>query len=166
MEKNLYILAEPDDDTQEEIKKYEKITAEYGLTGRQTKDIPYHITLGSYSLDYENYLMDLMETIRIQFKEFNISFSGFGLFGLNVLYLNPDMNLKLIELYNLIKENCQWGNCDLSAHTTILMDEPENILMVLPKITESFKKINGKIKYISLYEFFPKRLIKRIELDA
>jgi hypothetical protein len=44
------------------------------------------------------------------------------------------------------------------------MDEPENIFKILPKVTDGFNKINGNIKYISLYEFSPTKFIKRIEL--
>ena len=105
-----------------------------------------------------------MDKICNELNEINISYSGFGLFGLNVLYLNPNMNLKLIELYNFIKEKSFSKDNDLSAHTTIIIDEQENILKILPIVVKEGEKISGKIKYISLYEFFPIRLIKRIEL--
>ena len=74
------------------------------------------------------------------------------------------MNMKIIELYNFIKENNLYADNDLLAYTTLFMDEPENILKILPKFVEKSTKINGKIKYISLYEFFPKKFIKKIEL--
>jgi 2'-5' RNA ligase len=164
LDKNLYIIGELDDDSQNLLKNYEKIISENGLIGKQTKDIPYHITLCSFPTEYEDYLKDLLEKIGKKFKEINISYSGFGLFGLNVLYLNPAMNIELIELYNFIKDKSYSKDDDLSAHTTILIDEPENILKILPKLVEGSKKINGKINHISLYEFFPKRFIKRIEL--
>ena len=45
MDNNLYILAELDEDTKLKLKTYEKIILENGLIGKQTKDIPYHITL-------------------------------------------------------------------------------------------------------------------------
>ncbi|MDR0443129.1 MAG: hypothetical protein LBH44_06975 [Treponema sp.] len=163
MDKNLYIIAEHDNDTQKTIEKYNKIILENGLIGNQTKDIPYHITLGCYSLEYENYLMDLLDKIGSKFNEIDLSYSGFGLFKLDVLYLNPYMNIKLIELYNFVKEKSLW-NTDLAAHTTLFMDKPENIIKILPKMAEIFEPINGKIKYISLYEFFPLRFIKQKEL--
>jgi 2'-5' RNA ligase len=164
MDKNLYIIAELDDDTQKIIENYEKIIFENGFIGNQTKDIPYHITLGRYSLEYENYLKDLLDNVGKKFKEINISYSGFGLFKLDVLYLNPCMSIKLMELYNFIKEKSYYQDNDFAAHTTIYMDEPENIIKLLPKMVENSNKINGKIKYISLYEFFPKKLLKKIEL--
>ncbi|HCC37206.1 MAG TPA: 2'-5' RNA ligase [Treponema sp.] len=165
MDKNLYIVAELDDDTQKLIKGYERIILENGFIGSQTKDIPYHITLCSYSIGLEDYLKNLLEKTGRKFKEFEISYSGFGLFGLNVLYLNPNMNKKLIEVYDFIIEKSFQKGSDLSAHTTLFIDEPENIIKILPKFAEGAKEIKGKIKYISLYEFFPKRFIKRIELE-
>ena len=162
MDKQLYLLAEFDENTQAEIKKIEKIIAENGLSGKQTKNIPYHITLSSYSVDHEEGLKELMDKINIQ--RIKLTFSSLGLFGLNVLFLNPDMNSKLIDLYNCVKENSINKDDYLAAHVTLLMDEPDNIMKALPRITREFVKISGEIKYISLYEFFPARFIKRMEL--
>jgi 2'-5' RNA ligase len=166
VDKKLYLLAELDNDTQIKLKEFEKIIIENDLVGKQTKDIPYHITLCSYSLDQENYLKELVEEIGNNkiFREINITFGSFGLFGLNVLFFNPNMNKKLIELYNYVKEISLNKNEDLAAHMTLLIDEPKNILKILPKVVENYKGIAGKIKYVSLYEFFPVRFIKRIEL--
>jgi hypothetical protein len=74
------------------------------------------------------------------------------------------MNAGLIQIYDNVKEKSLHKDDCLAAHATLLIDEPKNILAVLPKIAEKFTKISGKIKYISLYEFFPARFIKRIEL--
>jgi peroxiredoxin len=76
------------------------------------------------------------------------------------------MNAKLIELYDCVKEKSAEKDKPLSAHTTLLIDEPQNILEILPKINDKLKKISGTIKYISLYEFFPAKMIKRIELNG
>ena len=145
MDKKLYILAELDDDTQRIIKYYEKIILENGFIGKQTKDIPYHITLGCYSQDLENYLKTLLDSIENNFNEIYVSYSGFGLFELNVLFLNPCMNMRIIELYNFVKKNNLYADNDLSAHTTLFMDEPENILKILPRFVEKFNQINNKI---------------------
>ena len=166
MEKKLYLIAELDEETQEKIKSYEKIIAENGITGRQTRDIPYHLTLAEYSVQHENYLVGLVEKIRMEFNEFAIIYSGLGLFGLEVLFLNPAMNIRLLELYNLAKENSLYPENDFTPHTTLLIDTPENILKILPKLVGIPGIIEGKMKFIGLYEFFPKRLVKRIELSS
>jgi len=164
LDKKLYLLAELDDNSQMEIKEIEKIIIENGFIGKQTKNIPYHITLCSFSIEMENYLKDLLEKLNKKFKKINIKFSGLGLFGLNVLFMNPKMNMELIEIYNYVKENSFEKDNDLSAHTTLIIDEPEHVIKILPKIVEKYKELNGKINNISLYEFFPVRFIKRIEL--
>ena len=164
MDKKLYLLAELDNASQLEIKEIDKIIIENGFVGKQTRDIPYHITLCSYPTEMENYLKDLLENLSQKFKKININFSSLGLFGLKVLFMNPNMNIELIEMYNYLKEKSLEKDYDLSAHTTLIIDEPENIIKILPKIAEKYKGLNGEIKYISLYEFFPVRFIKRIEL--
>jgi 2'-5' RNA ligase len=164
MDKNLFLIAELDNNTQNRIKEYYKIILENGLIGTQTKDIPYHITLCSYSLENENNILNLMDKINGKYTEIEICFSGFGLFGLNVLYFNPAMDYKLLELYNYFKDNSYDKDNAFTAHATLLIDEPENIIKILPKITKEFVPFTGKIVNISLYEFSPKRFIKKLEL--
>ena len=84
---------------------------------------------------------------------------------MDVLYLNPCMNKQLLELYDYVNEKCLDKNNGFAAHTTLFMDNPENVIKILPKMVEIYEEINGKIKYVSLYEFFPLRFIKRIELE-
>ena len=157
-------MAELDNDTQAKIKEFEKVILNNGLVGKQTKDIPYHITLCQFPLEDRGYLENLLEKINKKYDEIEITFSGFGLFGLNVLFLNPNMNKELMELFLALKKNSQYENDDLAAHVTLLMDEPENILAILPKVNEKFRPFTGRITNISLYEFFPKQFIKRIDL--
>jgi 2'-5' RNA ligase len=164
MDKKLYLIAELDNNTQDIIKGYYKIILENGLIGTQTKDIPYHITSCSYSLENENNLLELMDKINGKYSEIEILFGGFGLFGLNVLYFNPAMNNNLLELYNYFKDNSYDKNNAFTAHATLLIDEPENIIKILPKITKELKPFAGSIVNTSLYEFFPKRFIKKLEL--
>jgi len=169
MDKLIYLAAEFDNDTQSVLKEYEKIITENGFIGKQTKDIPYHITLCSYTPDKENELTMLMQKIETEniFNAFNLSLSSFGLFGLNVLFLNPEMNIKLIEIYDYVKDLSLHKDSDLAAHVTLFIDEPENVLSILPKMVKMTNgKIIGKIKYLSLTEYFPKRHIKRIELSV
>ena len=163
-DKKLYLLAELDDDSQLILKEFEKLISENGIIGKQTKDIPYHITLCPFSVEMEEYLKELLDELSRKFTKINVKCNSLGLFGLNVLFMNPDMNLGLIKLYNFVREKSIDNDHDLSAHITLLMDEPDNIMKVLPKIVERNNGIAGKISHISLYEFFPARLIKRVEL--
>ena len=165
MDKKLYLVAELDNNSQEQFRNLDTIIRQKGITGSQTKDIPYHITLAEFSIDKEAYLLGLLDTIKEEFFEINISYSSLGLFGLKVLFANPDMNMGLIKLYDFVKEHSLNKNSDLSAHTTLLIDEPENIIKILPELSKAFTKITGKLTNVSLYEFFPERFIKRITLS-
>ena len=166
VDKKLYLIAELDDESQLVLKEFKKIISENGIIGKQTKDIPYHVTLCSFSPDLEEYLKVLLEEVSQKFKKVNIKCGSLGLFGLNVLFVNPDMNSGLIDLYNYVKEKSFEKDDDLAAHITLLIDEPENILKILPKIVEKNKGITGRICHVGLYEFFPRRFIKRIELQG
>jgi len=145
MDKQLYLLAELDDDSQLKIKEIEKIILENGLVGRQTPDIPYHITLCTFPVEMEDYLKELLEKAGKKFKKIIIKCSSLGLFGLNVLFMNPDMNSLLIELYDYVNVKSLEKGKDLAAHVTLLIDEPENIIKILPKIVEKNKGITGNI---------------------
>lgn len=134
------------------------------LIAEQTRGIPYHITLNTYSPEYEDYLKELLGRIGENHRQIHVVYSGLGLFGLNVLFLNPMMNMELLKIYDFTKDKSN-SPCDaFSAHTTLLIDEPANILRILPRFVERTGKTAGDVKYVSLYDFFPARLIKRMEL--
>jgi 2'-5' RNA ligase len=167
-DKKLYLLAVLDDNAQ---KIFEKIYDEYVLKndiiGKQTPNIPYHISLCSFPTTNQYELEKLLEKINEEnyFNEIKIYYSGIGLFGLNVLYFNPSMSKDLIKLYDYIKINSYEEKFELAAHTTLLIDTPENIIKTVEIIGNEFKGIEAIIKYIDLYEFFPTKFIKRIKLN-
>lgn len=164
MDKYLCILAELDENTQDKLQIYKKIISETGFTNKQIDGVPYHITLNTYSVEHEEYLNKFLDEINNKFKQIDVVYTSLGLFGLKIIYLNPAMNMKLIELYDFTKEKNNSKFNVFAAHTTLFIGEPENTLKLLPIFTEKAFKISGKLKYISLYEFFPAKLIKRIEL--
>jgi len=173
MDKKLYLVAELDNNFQNKFNELYQIILENEIIGIQTKDIPYHITLCSFQIDDKNIVLNLMDEIKGQFNKINIAFSGFGLFGLNVLYLNPCFNKNLMELYNFANKNSLDKNNEFAAHATLLIDEPENILKILPKINEKFNELiegkynafTGQVENIGLYEFSPLKFIKKINLN-
>jgi len=173
MDKKLYLVAELDNNFQNKFNELYQILLENEIIGIQTKDIPYHITLCSFQIDDKNIVLNLMDEIKGQFNKINIAFSGFGLFGLNVLYLNPCFNKNLMELYNFTNKNSLDKNNEFAAHATLLIDKPENILKILPKINEKFNELiegkynafTGQVENICLYEFSPLKFIKKINLN-
>jgi hypothetical protein len=136
------------------------------LVGRQTKNIPYHFTLGNYDISQESRLIVELKSICDVTSEIELRLDHIGLFGLNVLFIEPNMNFELLSLQKSFFNSCGNGYHPWAAHATLLMDEPENILKALQIISQEFKPIHSRIVSIGLYEFFPTRFIKKCDLQS
>jgi len=159
-DKYLYLLAQFDKKTQEILAGYYDILRQKGFIGNQTENIPYHITLGKKDIDCEKQLIEDLDKICASTACIDIHLSHIGLFGLNVLFIAPDMNFELLTLQQKFFPNCGSGAYNWTAHATLLIDEPEKILKAIPIVAENFKPFIARIESIGLYEFFPTRFIK------
>ena len=164
-DKALYFIANFDNKTQEILATYYDILLQNGFAGEQTKDIPYHFTLGSRSTGYEEQMMNELDKVCSETDCINISLGYIGLFGQRVIFVAPCMNFELQKLQNSFFDDCGSGCHKWVAHATLLMDEPQAILKALPIITENFKPFKARIESVALYEFFPKRFIKECKLQ-
>jgi len=162
--KALYLLAQFDAETERRLSSYYEFLQEHGFEGRQTKGIPYHFTLGSYGVEYEEQLIEQLHTTCLETASFDIRLGHIGLFGLNVLFIEPNMNFELLNLQRSFFNDCGKGDHLWTAHATLLIDEPDTILKALPMVAEKFEPFCAKIESIGLYEFFPARLIKECNL--
>jgi len=163
-DKSLYLLAQFDKETQEKLTGYYAILQQNGFIGNQTKNIPYHFTLGKKDVDCEKQLTDYLDEVCANTACFDIHLSHIALFGLNVLFIAPDMNFELLTLRQKFFPDCGDGAYNWTAHATLLIDEPEGILKALPIVANSFKPFKGRIGSLGLYEFFPMRFIKECTL--
>jgi len=163
-DKALCFLAQFDEETQNTLVGYYDIFKQNGLIGKQTKDIPYHFTLGSRSIDYEKQMIEELDSVCSEIACIDINLSYIGLFGLNVLFYAPNMNFELLTLQNKFFNDCGNGYHQWAAHVTLLMDEPEAIQKSLPIAFENFGKIKARIESVGLYEFSPARFIKECKL--
>lgn len=157
-------LAELDRNTQVEMARLFNILTEEGIDGRQTKGLPYHMTLGYFNVDMESELMELFGSISKDTYRFNLDFSHLGLFDLNVLFCAPDVNYQLLDLKHRICDGRTDESRGWTAHTTLLIDDEDKITRGLELISKAFTRMTGEVTSISLYEFFPVRLIGRFEL--
>ena len=164
-EKALYLLATFDKETQAVFAGYEDLLLRSGFVGMQTKEIPYHFTLGSQSVAFEDQLLVALETCS-DMACIDIHLSHIGLFGLNVLFIEPNMNFELLSLQRKFFPDCGYGIHPWTAHATLLIEEPEAILKALPILAREFKPFNARIESVDLYEFFPARFIKSCRLNA
>ena len=160
-DKALYILAGYDDKTEEYLSSIQNKLYERGFTGTHTKNIPQHITLGSFSTDKESELKNLLQDLSKQIKPFEITFNHIGIFGgSKVLFVAPDTNYKLLELKERFGDSYDW-----TPHTTMIIDNPDTIFEALPLVMKEFTAFAGKIASLHLYEFFPTRHILSVEFE-
>lgn len=164
-DKFLCVMAEYDRETDKKLKHIQNVLFDNGFKGKQTKGLPSHITLGTFGLAHEEGTIEKVKEVSEQIKCFNIRLNNIGLFGLNVLFIAPAVDHELLNLQNKFDSNyadvLKW-----TAHTTLLIDEPETILSALPIAAEEFSSFEGKIDAISLYEFWPTRFILRERLGS
>ena len=163
-EKALYLLAQFDDETEKILSGYYATLEQHGFVGNQTKNIPYHFTLGSVDCCHEEALAHKLECICNTTKRIDIKLDHLGLFGLQVLFIEPNMNFELLALQKAFFKDCSNGYHPWTAHATVLLDEPNRILKALPILADTFQPMHAQITSVGLYEFFPTRFIKKCDL--
>lgn len=157
-DKFLCVMAQYDKETELKLKEIQKLLLDNGFIGKQTSNLPNHITLGSFDVSQEKFIEEKIKIASKQFKSFDIKLNNIGLFGLDVLFIAPSVNHKLLDLQQYFSDNYADG-LSWTAHTTMLIDDPKTIQKALPYVAEKFKSFTGKIESISLYEFWPTRFI-------
>lgn len=153
--KFLCVMAGYDNNTERYLAALQGELYENGFIGSHTKDLPQHITLGTYAVGEEAEVIDLVTRVSQENKAFDITFNHIGIFsGSKVLFVAPDPNRSLFDLKERFGDSYNW-----TPHTTMLIDEPRCIFDALPLLAESFKPFKGSIQNIHLYEFWPTRHI-------
>ena len=161
-DKALYVLAGYDESTEECLAGIQNKLYSLGFTGTHTKNIPQHITLGSFPAEQERELVELVQKTADEAAPFAVTFSHVGLFtGGKVLFIAPDATKELLALKERFGDSHGWA-----PHTTMLIDEPETVLQALPEVIRAFSSFGGKVTSLHLYEFFPARHILTVELKG
>ena len=160
-DKALYILAGYDDATEMRLAALQNKLYEHGFTGTHTKNIPQHITLGSFPTEKERELTELLQKLSEEVSSFDISFNHVGIFaGGYVLFIAPDHNAALLKLKENFGDSFDW-----TAHTTMLIDQPETVCAALPILMKDFTAFRGRVNALHLYEFFPTRHILSVRFS-
>jgi len=165
-DKRTHLMAVFDDETQRRMAEIYAVLTAQGLVGRHTKDIPYHFTLGDVEAERETAIVARAEEICSTFTPIEFRMDHIGLFGLKALFLEPNMNFELLQLQSKLFPGCGHGCTPWTAHGSILLDEPENILKAVPLVAERFAPFTARIELVAVYEFFPTRFIKEVRLGA
>ncbi|MFT8311090.1 MAG: 2'-5' RNA ligase family protein [Sporolactobacillus sp.] len=158
-DKMLYVLAQFDRETQSKMNHIQQLLKEQGISGQQTSNLLYHLTLASFDSNQESEIKERLQTVCHETSSFNLTLSHIGLFGLTVLFLAPNVTHDLLDLQSHFIQ----GNRDeheWAAHATLLIDESEAVQKALPIVAEHFKPFRATIDSISLYEFRPARCIE------
>ena len=164
-EEFLTLMADLDDDSQQTLSGWYEDIKKAGFTGTQTPGLPFHISMGCFSLDKESDVIDEMKELTTRFSSFPVHISHIGLFaGGKVLYAAPDMNPSdLLDLRQAIKTETQ-EKFPWTPHCTIIIDEPETIQNALPILVEHFQPFMGRITKLHLCAFWPTREIATVYL--
>lgn len=163
-EKNLYVLAIFDAETQKKLTALYDALHKQGFEGMQTKQIPYHFTLSAYDLTQQARLCALLDAVAADTACVDFRFNHLGVFGTRVIFAEPNLSYEILDLEKRFCAECTLGDHYWTAHATLLMDESDVIKRALPLASEWFEPFRARIERLSLYEFFPSRLIKTVKL--
>lgn len=164
-EEFLTLMADLDDESQQILSGWYRKLQDAGFSGVQTPDLPFHISMASFSLDKELAVVNEMEELSKRFSEIPVHVSHIGLFeGGKVLYAAPDMNPSgLLDLRQAIKTETQ-ERFPWTPHATILIDEPAIVQKALPVLVEQFHPFMARITRLHLCAFWPTREIATVYL--
>ena len=161
-DKFLCVLAGYDEASEERLTGFQNELYRAGFVGTQTKDVPMHVTMGTFPVEDEERVTGLVRTIAADTEPFLISVSHVGLFaGSKVLFAAPDCSRELLALREHFGASPGWV-----PHTTMLIDEPETVQRALPVLMEQFTPLAGKVTSLHLCEFFPTRHILTVRLGS
>ena len=165
-EEFLTLMADFDDESQQILSGWYEKLKDAGFTGIQTPSLPFHISMGCFSLDKEAAVINEMKELATRFSSIPVHISHIGLFaGGKVLYAAPDMNpAGLLDLRQAIQTET-WEKFPWTPHCTIMIDETETIQKALPILIEQFRPFVGRITKLHLCAFWPTREIATVYLE-
>lgn len=124
MKKMYFIAVYPPNEIIEEIKVFKRdLALSYGNSKALKNDA--HITLFppfSRELELENDILTAFQKIDTNIPSFEIELNGFGSFPNPknpVLFVHPEDNVHLTELYNRVKQQFNFASYSFSPHMTV-----------------------------------------------
>ncbi|MDE5565972.1 MAG: 2'-5' RNA ligase family protein [Anaeroplasmataceae bacterium] len=157
--KFLTVFAVFDEETQKKLKCYQDKVLSLGYKGDQTMDIPFHISLGTYSVLEEEKLKEKIYEVCKENKSFEIKLNNVNRFNYRVLFIEPKINEELLNLHSIFDNDIFNHPWPWSPHATIFMGEEGQVKEAEQCLTQIFKPLNAKIVGIQMGEFFPTRMI-------
>lgn len=166
-EKRLILIASFDDASHQEVAKIYSILQCEGFVGRQTKKLPYHITVGEFDLSQRDQVLARVRQCSADTAPFEIQLSHIGLFGLRVLFLTPSVNVDLLRLRAALNpDETVEGQHAWAPHTTILIDRSAQIQAAIPLVAKAFKPFTVRIDRIQVLELPPTEVLETVYFTA
>lgn len=104
-DKFLCVMAQYDKKTDDKLKAIQKVLFDSGFVGKQTKDLPNHITLGTFDTAHEDRLTRKIKEASEKQNSFDIRLNNIGLFKLSVLFITPVVSHELLNLQRQFEGN-------------------------------------------------------------
>lgn len=155
-EKFLTVYAVLDDTAQQTLRGYRRMLEAAGITGTQTNDIPFHVSLGSYPVDCEDMLRTKIQATCAQTTPFPLRFPTLGNFGHRVLFAQPETSDAILRLRGVF-DNDYPNVFPYYPHCTILQDAQAQVISAEKLLESCFTPFTATVTGIELGEFFPAR---------
>lgn len=157
-EKFLTVYAVFDDKTQQKLKVLQDEVIKSAGNGTQTMGIPFHVSLGSFSLDKKEWLIQKIEDVCSYFDKFDIFLNNVNDFNNKVLFVEPKVNDELKNLQSHFDDNYADG-FPWHAHATIFCGEEQEVAAAKEKLQAIFSPFMATVVSLELGEFFPTKIL-------
>ena len=160
----LTIMAEYRESDQRQISVWRDALINAGFTGNQTPGLRHHISLATWPLDREAEATQAVKKAAARFAPVDVAIRHIGVLpGGRTLVAAPDMSPQLSALQAACGDSIVHGYPWL-PHTTLLMDEPEQLAAALPTLMKHFVPLPARVDRLRLCAFWPAREIFSAEL--
>ena len=159
-DKFLTVYAVLDDESQKALTELQNQILKNFPNGTQTMGIPFHISLGSFPIDMEEELIERMKKLQNQMKPSSIELVGMDHFNYQVIFIKPKLTEELKTLHLAFQGNYSDG-FSWVPHITLYCGKEEEGKEIINQFSVS--KRTAKIIGIEMGEFFPTRIIEKID---
>ena len=161
-DKFITVMAIFDGKTQKKFEELNGLMKEkFGADGK-TKDIPYHISLGSYAPEEKEQIVERIKQVAREIKSFPVIFEGLQHFGNVVRFMKPRMSEELMNLHLHFDNDYANGYPEWAAHATVFIHKEPTELELTDALQEKLEALKeARIVGIELGEFFPAKFIVR-----
>lgn len=157
-EKFLTVYAVLDKAAQQTLLRFRRILEAAGITGTQTNEIPFHVSLGSYPPDCAETLTARLREVCARTAPFPLRFPALGRFD-RVLFARPEESAAIRRLRGEFDSDYPHA-FPYKPHCTLLQDAPPNITRAEALLTPCFTPLDARVVGIELGEFFPARRLE------